>query len=106
MPLVLNFSSPAFCTNALCGPQVEVLSALRNKHMDTVGFLHIDLYENPNEIQGDPSLAIRTPILDQWRIKSDEWTFVVDRDGRVIARFEGFVSELELEEVLLASFGL
>lgn len=106
MPLVLTFSSPAFCTSALCGPQVEVLSSLRKKHMGTVEFLHIDLYENPNEIQGDLSLAVRTPILDQWRVESDEWTFVVDREGRVVARFEGFVGELELGEVLSLSFGL
>ena len=106
MPLVLTFSSPAFCISALCGPQVEVLSSLRKKHMGTVEFLHIDLYENPNEIQGDLSLAVRTPILDQWRVESDEWTFVVDREGRVVARFEGFVGELELGEVLSLSFGL
>lgn len=102
-PLVLTFASPAFCTNALCGPQVEVLTALREKHAGLAEFVHIDLYENPHEIQGDLERAIRTPILDEWGIESDEWTFVVGADGRVAARFEAFVSESELEEALLAA---
>ena len=54
-PVVLTFASPAFCTNALCGPQVEVLTALREKHSELAEFVHIDLYENPHEIQGDVS---------------------------------------------------
>ncbi len=102
-PLVLTFASPAFCTNALCGPQVEVLSALREKHSGLAEFVHIDLYENPHEIQGDLERAMRTPILEEWGIESDEWTFVVGADGRVFARFEAFVTESELEEALLAA---
>jgi glutathione peroxidase-family protein len=34
--------------------------------------------------------------MRQWHLASEPWTFVVGRDGRVKARFEGSVSEAEL----------
>ncbi len=102
-PFVLTFASPAFCTNALCGPQVEVLSALADDYGDGVAFIHVELYENPAELRGDFSLARRTPVLEEWGIHTDEWTFVVDRDGIVTARFEGFAPREEVETALLAT---
>ncbi|HJM75899.1 MAG TPA: hypothetical protein QGI71_08600 [Dehalococcoidia bacterium] len=101
-PLVVVFASPAFCTNALCGPQVEVVVELALLYGDRVDFTHIDLYENPHEIKGDLDNAVRTPILEQWGIESDEWTFIVGADGLVAARFEAFVTRGELERALVA----
>lgn len=105
LPLVVVFASPAFCTNALCGPQVEVLGELAADYEGRANFVHVDLYENPDEIQGDLSRAIRTPVLEEWGITTDEWTFVVDADGRVAARFEAFVTHEELEAALLDVLG-
>ena len=102
-PFVVVFASPAFCTNALCGPQVEVLSELADEHGDDAAFIHVDLYENPREIQGDFSLARRTPVLDEWGLHTDEWTFVVNADGIVTARFEGFAPREEVEAALVAA---
>ena len=102
-PFVVVFASPAFCTNALCGPQVEVLSELADEHGDDATFIHVDLYENPREIQGDFSLARRTPVLDEWGLRTDEWTFVVNAAGIVTARFEGFAPREEVEAALVAA---
>ena len=104
-PFVVVFASPAFCTNALCGPQVEVLSALAARYGEHANFLHVDLYENPQEIQGDLDRAVRTPVLEAWGIHTDEWTFVVGADGRIASRFEAFVTEEELERALLDVIG-
>lgn len=101
-PLVVVFASPAFCTNALCGPQVELVGDLAEQYGDRANFIHIDLYENPAEIQGNLDRAVRTPILKEWGLETDEWTFVVDGAGRVAARFEAFVTRSELEEALVA----
>ena len=99
--MVVVFASPAFCTTALCGPQVEVLGELQARHGDRASFIHVDLYENPHEIQGDLARGIRTPILEEWGIETDEWTFIVDERGNVAARFEAFVTRVELEDALL-----
>ena len=94
------FASPAFCTNAVCGPQVEVLSNLSATYGDAADFVHVDLFTNPKEIQGDLTRAKKTPLLDEWGLVSQEWTFVMDHEGVVVGRFENFVPQLELEPSL------
>ncbi len=99
-PFVVVFASPAFCTNAVCGPQVEVVSELRETYGDRADFIHVDLYDNPQEIQGDLSRAVETKLLDEWGLVSQEWTFVVDHKGVVSARFENFAGAQELTEAI------
>ena len=99
-PFVVVFASPAFCTNAVCGPQVEVASELREEYGQDAEFIHVDLYENPHEIQGDLSRAVESSLLDEWGLVSQEWTYVVRADGVVSARFENFVGADELAEAI------
>ena len=99
-PLLIVFASPAFCTNAVCGPQVEVASELREEYGDRVDFVHVDLYSNPREIQGDLDRAVLTPLLEEWGLVSQEWTFIVGADGIVTHRFENFAPKPELIEAL------
>ncbi|MBT3994446.1 MAG: thioredoxin family protein [Chloroflexi bacterium] len=99
-PLLIVFASPAFCTNAVCGPQVEIASELRETYGDQVDFVHVDLYENPHEIQGDLDQARLTPILKEWGLSSQEWTFIVDSNGVITHRFENFAPKPELIEAL------
>ena len=101
LPSVIVMASPAFCTNAVCGPQVEVLQELKNSYKGRANFIHIDLYDNPEEIQGDLSSAVLSPTVVEWRLPSTEWSFVLDLDGIVSARFEAFATLEELEEALL-----
>ncbi len=95
-PTVVVFASPAFCTNAVCGPQVEVLSNLSATYGAAADFVHVDLFTNPKEIQGDLTRAKKAPLLEEWGLVSQEWTFVMDREGVVVGRFENFVPEGEL----------
>ncbi len=100
MPTVVVMASPAFCINAVCGPQVEVLQQLKDKYKGRANFIHVDLYDNPDEIQGDLSRARISPTVLEWRLPSAEWTFVIDRDRKVAARFESFATFDELEQAL------
>ncbi len=102
-PFVIVFASPGFCTNALCGPQAEILTVLRERHGDRVNFIHVDLYENPEEIRTmGLGVAIETPLLREWGLHTPEWTFIIGADGLVAGRFEAFAPEAELEEALIA----
>ncbi|MFN8639571.1 MAG: hypothetical protein U0360_08985 [Dehalococcoidia bacterium] len=105
-PTVVVFASPGFCTNALCGPQVEMLSDLRGSYGDRAAFIHVELYENPSAVR-DRGLdaAVRSPVLREWGLETDEWTFVIDADGAVAARFEGFAPREEVESALRAVLG-
>ena len=100
MPTVVVFASPAFCQNAVCGPQVDVLQELKNAYPSDANFVHVDFYDNPHEIQGDLERAIISPAVKEWRLPSIEWTFVIDKQGIVTARFEGFATFDEVEAAL------
>jgi len=98
-PFVVVFASPGFCTNAFCGPQAEVLSEVRERHGDAANYIHIDLYENPEQVRLGEE-PIETPILEEWGLHTDEWTFVVNAEGVVVARFEAFAPFDEVEAAL------
>ena len=97
------FASPAFCTNAVCGPQLDVLQELKNAHADRANFVHVDFYDNPHEIQGDLDRARISPAVRDWKLPSIEWTFVIDSAGIVTARFEGFATYDEVEVELIGA---
>ena len=100
LPTVVVMASPAFCTNAVCGPQVEVLQQLKDSYNGQANFIHVDFYDNPEGIQGDLSRARISPTVLEWGLPSTEWTFVIDRRGTVFARFESFATLKELEQAL------
>ena len=100
LPTVVVMASPAFCTNAVCGPQVEVLQELKDRYKGEANFIHVDFYDNPDEIQGDLTKARLSPTVLEWGLPSTEWTFVIDRHGIVSDRFESFATLQELELAL------
>ena len=104
-PTVIVMASPAFCTNAVCGPQVEVLSELQDKYAGQANFIHIDFYDNPTEIQGDLTRAKVSPTVVEWNLPSTEWSFVVNGEGVIHQRFEAFAPLDELEKSLLEVLG-
>ena len=99
LPTVVVFASPGFCTNAFCGPQAEVLTEIRIDRPGEANYIHVDLYENPVEVRlGEPPQ--HTPLLEEWGLETDEWTFVLDAEGVVRARFEAFAPRAEVEAAL------
>ena len=106
LPAVVVFASPAFCTTATCGPQVDAVSELRESYDGQAHFIHVEIYDNPDEIQGDLDRARIAYTVDEWGLTdlphwfNESWTFVLDSKGRVQDRFEGFATVLELEESL------
>ncbi len=100
LPTLVTFATPAFCTSATCGPQVEVVSTIKERYKGRANFIHIEVYDNPHEMEGDVSKGRLSPLLDEWGLRSEPFTFVIDADGLVAAKFEGFATEDELESAL------
>jgi len=101
-PLVVVFATPAHCQTATCGPQVDVVKSLKTQNESDVNFIHIEVYDNPLEIQGDLSRGRISPTFTEWNLPTEPWTFIVDGDGVLQAKFEGFATTQELEEALAA----
>ncbi|HCH07682.1 MAG TPA: hypothetical protein DEW32_00585 [Dehalococcoidia bacterium] len=101
-PLLVTFSTPAYCQSATCGPQLGVVKDLKSSHSSDMNFLHIEVYDNPDEIQGDLTRGKISPTLTEWGLRTEPWTFVVDAEGLVQAKFEGFVGPEDLEPAIQA----
>ena len=99
-PLVVVFATPAFCVTATCGPQVEVVSQIKERFQDQANFIHVEVFESPHLIEGGRPAGGFVPAVTEWNLPTEPWTFVVDRAGRVQAKFEAFTTEEELEDAL------
>jgi hypothetical protein len=90
-PFVVTFATPKFCTSRTCGPVVDVVDAVRRRFASTdVRFIHVEVYTDNEPAKG------YNRWMRQWGLRSEPWTFLVGRDGRVKAKFEGSVSQAEL----------
>ena len=99
-PTVVAFATPAFCSTATCGPQVLVLSAVKDRHEGEADFIHVEVYDNPSEMEGDIERGRLSPLMDEWGLQTEPFTFVLDADGRVVGKFQGFATEREIEDAL------
>jgi hypothetical protein len=90
-PFVLLFATPKFCTSRTCGPVVDVAEVVQKRFAGTaVRFIHVEIYKD-----NDPSLGFNRWV-GEWRLPTEPFVFLVGRDGRIKARFEGSVSVAEL----------
>ena len=89
-PVVLLFATPALCQSRTCGPVVDIAEQVRAQSGEGVAFIHQEIYQD-----NDPGKPIR-PQVSRWRLPTEPWAFVIDRRGKVAARFEGVFSVGEL----------
>jgi hypothetical protein len=91
VPFVVTFATPKFCTSRTCGPVVDVVSHVRKQLAATaVRFIHVEVFSG-----NDPARGYNR-WMRQWGLQSEPWSFLVGRDGRIKAKFEGSVSAREL----------
>jgi len=70
---------------------VDVVDAVRRQFASSpVRFIHVEVFQD-----NDPATGYNR-WMKQWGLRSEPWTFVVGRDGRVKAKFEGSGSASEL----------
>ena len=103
-PVVISFSTPAWCTSQTCGPQVTTVDQVRQNHIGEAAFIHVELFDNPDVMResGDPLLGVGGPAVEPWNLPSEPWTFIIDGDGLIAAKFEAYTTADELEEALAA----
>ena len=94
---IVTFASPMYCQTSTCGPQVDVISNLNEKYKQTIDFIHIEVYERIYDKGGELIKVSISPILDNWGVKTEPYTFVLSSNGKVVMKYEGFVTEKELE---------
>ena len=103
-PFVLVFATPKFCATAQCGPTLDRIKPIAAAHPDMT-VINVEPYQL-EEVDGQlqPVLTdgnlTTAPATDEWRLPSEPWIFVVDRDGIVQGSFMLIVGDEELEAAI------
>lgn len=91
-PFVVTFATPKFCSSRTCGPVVDVVDEVsRRVDGEGIRFIHVEVFED-----NDPAKGFNR-WMQEWKLPTEPWTFLVGADGRIAGRFEGTVSVQELE---------
>jgi hypothetical protein len=90
---VIVFATPQFCTSRMCGPVVDIVRTLLPAYGKRVAFTHQEVWQDFAEKKVFPT-------VEEWRLITEPWIFVVDGRGIIRAKFEGLVTARELEAAL------
>jgi hypothetical protein len=82
-PVALLFSTPQLCQSRVCGPVTDIALQMKAEYGDRMEFIHQEVY-----VDNDPQKGLREP-LQQFRLPTEPWLFIVGGDGRITARLEG-----------------
>ena len=92
-PQLIVFATPQFCTSRMCGPVVDIVRTLLPTYGKRVAFIHQEIWQDFAEKKVFPT-------IEEWRLITEPWIFVVDGQGIIRGKFEGLVTASELEIAL------
>lgn len=91
-PFVVTFATPLYCQTRTCGPVVQVVQSVARRWQGKgVRFIHVEIYKD-----NDPAKGVNRWVA-AWKLQTEPFTFVVDREGVIRAKLEGAFSPAELE---------
>lgn len=90
-PSLILFATPGFCETATCGPDLQVAQSLQERYGDRANFIHI---ETPSS---EAAPQAQKPTMEEWKLETEPWLFLIDRDGKIAERFEGGLTLAEVE---------
>lgn len=92
-PTVVTLATPEFCQTEICAPVVDSVEAVYNDYKEQANFIHLEIFKDFQTLEQADEVA-------EWGIPSEPWTFIIDADGNIVARFGGPLSPRELSEML------
>ena len=72
---------------------MDIVRQLLPEYNKRVAFTHQEIWQ-------DFASKKVFPTVEEWRLVSEPWTFVVDGEGIIRGKFEGLVTARELEQAL------
>ena len=101
-PFVVVFATPAFCRSATCGPTLDLVKAAAADFKGRLTFIHVEPYSlamsdgHLQPVLDTNNNPIPVQAVNDWGLPTEPYVFVVDRDGKISAKFEGLASPEEL----------
>ena len=96
-PVLLVFATPQLCQSRVCGPTVDIVEEVKSRIGDEGTFIHMEVFK-----ENDGTKGVR-PQLRAFNLETEPWAFIIDRNGRISARFEGAFGADELTQAMEAA---
>ena len=81
----------------MCGPVTDVTVQVQHRFGNQVAFIHQEVY-----VDNQPSKGLR-PQLKAFHLRTEPWLFVVNRQGKIVARLEGAFGTNEVTQAIQAA---
>lgn len=98
-PVLLVVSTPVYCVSRFCGPVTDMVSELGKTYADRASFIHIEVWRDFENKEVNRAAA-------EWVLRDDDilepWVFLVDADGKIVARWDNVSTKQEIEPALQA----
>lgn len=100
LPVVVMFSTPAYCVSRTCGPVLELMVEAAPAYEGRAAFVHVEVWKD----RTTESLA---PGMDAWlgEARTEPWAFGVGTDDTIVARLDGAFDRAELVSLIEAAIG-
>lgn len=101
-PTVVCFSTPLLCESRLCGPVTDEQILVFEKYgPGRANFIHVEEFlPGPDHTPPPATLESRSPAFKAWKLETEPWVFVIDRDGVIRFRSLGPVTAPEIDAAL------
>lgn len=96
-PVALLFSTPQLCISRVCGPVTDVAVQVQHRYGKQVAFIHQEVY-----VDNEPSKGLR-PQLKSFHLRTEPWLFIMNRQGKIVARLEGAFGINEVTQAVQAA---
>ena len=93
-PVALLFATPQLCASRVCGPVADIALQLKAKYGKRMEFIHQEVW-----VDNDTSKGLRKP-LRAFKLQTEPWLFVLDKQGKITARLEGSFGLREFEDAI------
>ncbi len=97
-PLVVMFATPGYCMTAVCAPNMGVMKELKAQFAGQINVIHVEVYPYPFD---EAFAEIRfVEAMQEWNLTTEPWTFLIDREGIIRAKYEGGITFEEMQPAL------
>ncbi|MGQ0678231.1 MAG: TlpA family protein disulfide reductase [Actinomycetota bacterium] len=101
-PTLLVVSTPVYCVSRFCGPVTDVIQDLGNSYGEAANFIHIEIWRDfQNQVinKGAAEWVLREKNV------LEPWVFLIDKDGKIAARWDNVATRQEIEPLLQRQLG-
>jgi hypothetical protein len=94
-PVLAVFSTPVYCVSRFCGPVTDMVQELAADYGERAEFIHVEIWHDHGENEVNEAAA--DWLLTPGGNLTEPWVFLIDGDGRILARWDNVATRQEIE---------